>query len=94
MWPVAAGGVSVMMGSLLSCAEAAASEKGGHRLRGGAALHNPRPAKPAAVPDAAIMLGCGVGWACHRGPSRRPVAPAAAQVGRQPLGRWKSRRSL
>ena len=44
MQAVAAGGVSVMIGSLLSCAEAAASEKGGNRLRVGAVLHNPWPA--------------------------------------------------
>jgi hypothetical protein len=41
---------------------------------------------------AAIMLGCGVGWACHRGLSRRPVAPAAALVSRQPLAALQEKR--
>jgi len=39
-------------------------------------------AQPAAAPDAAIMRGCEVGWACRRGSSRRLVAGAAAQVSR------------
>jgi hypothetical protein len=43
-------------------------------------------AQPAAAPDAAIMVGCGVGWACRRGLSRRLVARAAAQVSREPFG--------
>jgi hypothetical protein len=44
-------------------------------------------AQPAAAPDAAIVGGCGVGWAYRRGFCRRLVAPAAAQVSRLPLAR-------
>ena len=43
-------------------------------------------AQPAAAPDAAIIRGCKVGWACGRGLLQRLIAPTAVQVSRASLG--------